>query len=40
MDHTERIARRSVDLTVLAVMGLMASVTLAVVQDGRETFVN
>ena len=40
MDHTARIARRGVVLTVLAVMQLMASVTLVVVQDGRETFVN
>ena len=40
MDHTARIAWRGVVLTVLDVMQLMASVTLAVVQDGRETFVN
>ena len=40
MDHTARIARRGVVLTVLDVMQLMASVTLAVVQDGRETSVN
>ena len=40
MDHTARIAWRGMVLTVLDVMQLMASVTLAVVQDGRETFVN
>ena len=40
MDHTARIALRGVDLTVLVVMQLMACVTLDVVQDGRETFVD
>ena len=40
MDHTAKIARRGVDLTVLPVMQLMAYVTLDVVQGGRETFVN
>lgn len=39
MDHTARIARRGVVLTVSNVMQLMA-VTLAVDKDGRETFVN
>ena len=40
MDHTARIALRGVDLTALVVMQLMAYVTLDVVQDGRETFVD
>lgn len=40
MDHTAKIVRRGVDLTVLAVIRLMVSVTLAVIEDGKETYVN